>query len=73
METILYGEHSVWKFLKKDRYTKEGIKKTEQIYDFLQKMKEDVGVDRMRELFDMWNEYSDETFWILSNITHDNE
>lgn len=60
------SEHKVWEILKKEKYTEEGIKKMEQIFDFLFAMKKTVGDLPMKELFNMWNENSDETFWILS-------
>jgi len=60
------SEHKVWEILKKEKYTEEGIKKMEQIYDFLLAMKKTVGDLPMKELFNIWNENSDETFWILS-------
>jgi hypothetical protein len=66
-------EHKVWITLKKDRYTDEGIKKMEQIYDFIELLVNKVGLLPMKELFNDWNEYSDETFWILSELTHTKE
>ena len=66
-------EHKVWSILKKDRYTDEGIKKMEQIYDFIEVMINKVGLLPMKELFNDWNEYVDETFWILSELTHTEE
>lgn len=73
MNAILYNEHNVWKILKKDRYTEEGIKRIESIYDFLATMQKTVGELPMRELFNMWNENSDETFLILSQLVHSND
>lgn len=70
MNAVLYNEHNVWKILKKDRYTEEGIKRIESIYDFLAAMQKTVGELPMRELFNMWNENSDETFLILSQLVH---
>lgn len=70
MNAVLYNEHNVWKILKKDRYTEEGIKRIESIYDFLVAMQKTVGELPMRELFNMWNENSDETFLILSQLVH---
>lgn len=72
METILYNEHNVWKILKKDRYTEEGVKRIENIYDFLVAMRKTVGELPMRELFNMWNENSDETFLILAQLVRSN-
>lgn len=71
METILMGEHNVWKILKKDRYTEEGIKKMEQIYDFLSVMKNTLGDLTIQEFFNMLNENNDEVFFILSTMTRE--
>ena len=72
MNAVLYNEHNVWKILKKDRYTEEGVKRIEGIYDFFAAMQKTVGELPMRELFNMWNENSDETFLILSQLVHSN-
>jgi hypothetical protein len=71
METILMGEHNVWKILKKDRYTEEGIKKMEQIYDFLSVMKNTLGDLTIQEFFNMLNENNDEVFFILSTMARE--
>ena len=71
METILMGEHNVWKILKKDRYTEEGIKKMEQIYDFLSVMKNTLGDLTIQEFFNMLNENNDEVFFILSSMARE--
>lgn len=73
MNAVLYNEHNVWKILKKDRYTEEGVKRIESIYDFLATMQKKVGKLPMRELFNMWNENSDETFLILAQLVHSND
>ena len=65
------GEHNVWKILKKDRYTEEGIKKMEQIYDFLSVMKNTLGDLTIQEFFNMLNENNDEVFFILSTMTRE--
>ena len=71
MEPILMGEHNVWKILKKDRYTEEGIKKMEQIYDFLSVMKNTLGDLTIQEFFNMLNENNDEVFFILSTMARE--
>ena len=71
METILMGEHNVWKILKKDRYTEEGMKKMEQIYDFLSVMKNTLGDLTIQEFFNMLNENNDEVFFILSTMARE--
>ena len=71
METILMGEHNVLKILKKDRYTEEGIKKMEQIYDFLSVMKNTLGDLTIQEFFNMLNENNDEVFFILSTMARE--
>lgn len=71
METILMGEHNVWKILKKDRYTEEGIKKMEQIYNFLSVMKNTLGDLTIQEFFNMLNENNDEVFFILSTMARE--
>ncbi len=65
------GEHNVWKILKKDRYTEEGIKKMEQIYDFLSVMKNTLGDLTIQEFFNMLNENNDEVFFILSTMARE--
>ena len=71
MKTILMGEHNVWKILKKDRYTEEGIKKMERIYDFLSVMKNTLGDLTIQEFFNMLNENNDEVFFILSTMARE--
>lgn len=71
METILMGEHNVWKILKKDRYTEKGIKKMERIYDFLSVMKNTLGDLTIQEFFNMLNENNDEVFFILSTMARE--
>lgn len=73
MQTILYGEHNVWKVLNKEKYTEEGIRKVEEIYDFLSKMMDDIGIERMQQLSDMWSDFAGETFRILAMLTHESE
>lgn len=68
METILMGEHNVWKVLRKDRYTEEEIKRVEQIYDFLHVIKNTLEELTIKEFFNMLNENNDEVFLILSNM-----
>lgn len=65
------GEHNVWKILKKDRYTEEGIKKMERIYDFLSVMKNTLGDLTIQEFFNMLNENNDEVFFILSTMARE--
>lgn len=48
MNAVLYNEHNVWKILKKDRYTEEGVKRIESIYDFLATMQKKVSKLPMR-------------------------
>jgi hypothetical protein len=66
-------DHKVWNIFIKDKYTEEGVKRIEQIYDFIEAMIKQVGILQMKELFNMWNENSDETFWILDMLTHPDE
>ena len=62
------GEHNVWKILKKDRYTEEGIKKMEQIYDFLSVMKNTLGDLTIQEFFNMLNENNDDSRRLATTI-----
>lgn len=67
---ILKEEHPVWKLLEKDKYTEEGIIRKEAMYDFINNMIIENGNATMRALFNYWNEYSDEIFCILDELTH---
>lgn len=76
-------EHEVWKVLDKQKYTDDYIKVAEKQYDFIKELvdkagkctsiKNDKAVPVMKEFFDMWNEYSSETFSILQSIVCNDE
>jgi hypothetical protein len=68
-----FMEHKVWGILLKEKYTEDGIKKMERIYDFIEVLVNKIGLLPMKELFNDWNENSDETFWILEKLTHPDE
>ena len=73
MEGELKMDHKVWSILLKDRYTEDGIKKMEQIYDFIEVLVNKIGLLPMKELFNDWNEHSNETFWILDKLVNPEE
>ena len=74
-------EHPVWKVLSKEKYVEEFIPKAENMYDFIRGIVKTCGnvtvdgntVPVMKVFFDMWNEYSSETFWILDSLVNNNE
>jgi hypothetical protein len=63
-------EHKVWKLFKKEKYTEEGVIKTEQIYDFIESLVGELGHDKVSKLTGYWSNYSSETFWILSELSN---
>lgn len=71
-------EHPVWKILNKEKYVKEFLPKAEKMYDFIKSIVNICGnttvdgntVLTMRVFFDMWNEYSSETFRILDSLVN---
>ena len=44
-------EHKVWGILLKEKYTEDGIKKMERIYDFIEVLVNKIGLLPMKELF----------------------
>lgn len=72
-------KHPVWNILNKEKYVKEFIPKIEKMYDFIKSIVTVCGnttidgntVPTMQVFFNMRNEYSDETFWILSKLVND--
>lgn len=75
------NEHPVWKILNKDKYVEEFYQQAESMYDFIKGIitvsgnttKDGNTVPVMKVFFDMWNEFSDETFWILSELVNQKE
>jgi len=72
------SEHPVWKVLDKEKYVEEFIPKIEKMYDFIKSIVNICGnttidgntVPTMQVFFNMWNEYSSETFWILDSLVN---
>ena len=72
------NEHPVWKILNKDKYVEEFYQQAESMYDFIKGIvtvcgnttKDGNTVPTMKVFFDMWNEFSGETFWILSELVN---
>ena len=72
-------EHPVWDILDKNKYVEEFYPQAEEMYDFIKSIvtvcgnttKDGDTVPTMRVFFDMWNEYSGETFAILGKLTHE--
>lgn len=74
-------KHPVWDILKKENYVDEFQPKAEEMYDFIKSLVDVTGnvtengntIPTMLKFFNMWNEYSSETFWILDNLVHENK
>lgn len=72
------NEHPVWKVLDKEKYVEEFIPKIEKMYDFIKSIVnicrnttiDGNTVPTMQVFFNMWNEYSSETFWILDSLVN---
>lgn len=71
-------EHPVWKILNKEKYVEEFYTQAEEMYDFIQGIvhlcgnvtKDGNSIPAMKMFYDMWNEYSSETFRILESLVH---
>lgn len=80
-EKVEMGEHPVWKVLNKEKYVDEFIPQVEKMYDFIKSIVNTCGnttvdgntVPTMQIFFNMWNEYSSETFWILDSLVNSNK
>ena len=74
-------EHPVWSILDKSRYTEEFHPQAEEMYDFIKGIVATCGnitengntVPAMKVFFDMWNEFSGETFRILDSLVNTQE
>lgn len=74
------NEHPVWKVLNKEKYVEEFIPQAEKMYDFIKSIVNTCGnttidentVPTMQVFFNIWNEYSSETFWILDALVNGN-
>lgn len=72
-------EHPVWKILRKERYITEFQPKAEAMYDFIQSLINITGnitengetIPTMLKFFNMWNDYSSETFHILDHLVNE--
>lgn len=72
------GEHPVWQVLNKETYVEEFVPQAEKMYDFIKSMVNICGnttiggntVPIMQVFFDMWNNYSKETFRILDSLVN---
>ena len=71
-------EHPVWSILDKGKYVEEFYPQIEAMYDFIKGIVTTCGnttkdgntVPTMKVFFDMWNEFSSETFFILDNLVN---
>lgn len=72
-------EHPVWNILKKDDYVEEFYSEAEAMYDFINRLCASTGtvkrldgtiVPTMKHFFNLWNEYSCETFAILNTLVN---
>lgn len=74
-------EHPVWSILDRDKYVEEFYPQLEAMYDFIKGIVTTCGnttkdgntVPTMKVFFDMWNEFSSETFWILDRLVNTEE
>ena len=74
-------EHPVWKVLDKSKFVESAWRDIEEMYDFIKGIVKVTGnttvdgntVPKMKVFFDMWNNHSDEVFWILRSLVHDKE
>lgn len=74
-------EHPVWSILQKYSYAPEFYPKAEAMYDFIKSLCMKAGkvsykgeeAPQMRVFFDLWNDYSSETFHILDRLVNDTE
>lgn len=72
------AEHPVWSILCKEAYVEKFHPKAEEMYDFIKQLVEACGdviqdgkaIPAMKRFFDMWNNYSSETFWILDRLVN---
>lgn len=79
-EKVEMSEHPVWSILNKEKYVEEFYPKAENMYDFIKSIVNICGnttmdgntVLTMKIFFDMWNEYSGETFCILYSLVNSN-
>lgn len=70
------SEHPVWKVLYKQNYIPEFYPQAEAMYDFLKSLTDVTSkiqlngktVSAMKVLYNMWNNYSSETFCILQSL-----
>lgn len=75
------NEHPVWKVLNKENYVEEFLPQVESMYDFIKSIVNACGsvtrdgntLPAMKIFFNMWNEYSSETFWILDSLVNSSE
>lgn len=78
LEKAEINEHPVWKVLNKGKYVEEFFPQAENMYDFIKSIvcvcgNTTVGgntVPTMQVFFNMWNEYSSETFRILDSLVN---
>lgn len=62
------NKSDVWNILDKSKYSAEGIKKMEDIYESFASILDILGHDAMRQLYENWTEHYDETFMILKHL-----
>ena len=72
------GMHEVWQVLKKEAYTEESWPEFEQMYDFIKRICDEAGdvmvddkcVPAMRKFYELWDNFSSETFRILQHLVN---
>ena len=73
------NEHPVWNILKKSDYIEEFYPEAEAMYNFIRRLCSSTGtvtrldgtvVPAMKHFFNLWNEYSCETFAILNTLVN---
>lgn len=72
------SEHPVWNILNKNKYIEEFYPQAEAMYDSIKHIVDTCGnitrdgdtIPAVKQFFDMWNEYSTETFRILDSLVN---
>ena len=75
------NEHPVWSVLDKSKYVDEFHPKAEEMFDFIKGIvhtcgnvtKDDNTVPAMKVFFDLWDNYSSETFAILDKLVNNEQ
>lgn len=74
-------QHPVWRILDKSKYVEEFYPQAEAMYDFIKGIVDTCGKvtkdgntqPAMKVFFEMWNDFSSETFCILRDLVDSDE